>query len=141
MLRLGISVLAALGLLAGQLAAVPHVHGGVFLSDEHQHDGTPHFHIHGHADHGHCHVPANLPGPSIEDHDVTSICVSVSSAVTSATSSGRFGPTSPELLAIEPLQDGLETIWLLPISSAAWHPPDATADGGDIYLTLRNLRI
>jgi hypothetical protein len=158
-----LAILAVLGLLASQLAAMPHGHAGMTSEGEQRHNATPHFHFGSHADHAHGHShhghsqphptpldSANLAddlgdqqpfdGSQESDHDHDAIYVSELD-ITNSNSAPRV--TGAELSGVVTDCAFVWTIelYLCQNSSQQWHPPDKVLDASETFLTLRNLRI
>lgn len=147
-------LIAIVGLLASQLAAVPHAHGGLTIDEQREHDATPHFHSHG-FHHRHDHTPGghrhrHFVQPSEgrphqrpdripqREHDATAIdCrwqVLAVSQTWSTTKLVTWGTTLNDYpLANCSFASESEFI--------AGRPPDQVLDRSNLYLTLRNLRI
>lgn len=165
MFRRFISFLVIAGLLASQLAVLPHAHAGMSAEERQQHDATPHFHCQGLShDHGHDHShgghshkhgdpsresapnqPANDSTGSFPpfglvglDHDATAVFVPVQASVPKTANDGGSAATAVLIpIVIYDFTDVRLGLRRAPL----WHPPDAVLDGSDTYLTLRNLRI
>lgn len=156
MLRRVLSLLVIAGLLAGQLAAVPHAHAGLTAEQQREHDANPHVHCHashhhGHdhacCDHGHQHGRSKRePGQPLPDgfnnleHDASAVDVAELAKV--APFGGNASPdwshiTSDVILAF----DTESVVGLSDASSRLRRPPDILLDGSDTFLKLRNLRI
>jgi hypothetical protein len=161
MFRRCVSFLVIVGLLASQLAAIPHAHGAMSAEEQQKHDTTPHVHFfahgkhchsHSHA-HGHCHChqsdkaqPASKsPNPRQPtrdgfDHDQTAIYLGAAEQLTLASNSTSMVPVAIADLpsTVDATIYGFEGASVL---SLPWHPPDEVADDSQAYLTLRTLRI
>lgn len=146
MVRRSISLLLLLGVVANQLASIPHGHD---THGANEHDARPHVHLawfwhgHDHADHRHEHSGPQACGGSVRhdnDHDADAIYLAISFGLTRA-AANDFGAV--RIAPIAALSVALPSC--LPFgdrSTAAWaelHPlraPDCA-----LYLALRALRI
>jgi hypothetical protein len=162
MLRTGISLLAIAGLLASQLASVPHAHAGMTSAGRQRHDALPHFHLrwsghhaagqnhaghpHGAHRHGHDHRPARAgdsqpaPGPAGAEHDDWAVYCPAG-AITAVPGEP---PAMPRSLQGGPEVGPGETVAALESNEGGGvrgRPPDGGRAGAHLYLTLRNLRI
>lgn len=161
MFRRCLSLLVIAGLLASQLAVIPHVHGSATPEEQQKHNATPHIHCawlghsghdHSHSGKGHSHPGSHHDegakpatddsdghplaiGLSGADHDTDAIFVSDQAA----TASRQVSAWQPAALA--PLFTGINDLRSRQSPSPRWHPPDEVLDASDTYLTLRNLRI
>ena len=158
MLRRWISCLVIVGLLAGQLAAMPHAHGAMSLDEQREHDARPHLHFpfagegHQHDEHdhhGHDHggdqhgqdplQAAGLPGCCCDDGDAVYLVGSGSLTAGSGDKSQTLARPAAELLTVAlPSADPSQDARLL---FALAHPPDDAAPGVKLFLKLRTLRI
>lgn len=163
MFRRIVSFVVVLGLLAGNLAAVPHAHGSMTATEQATHDSTPHFHLpfgavehaaHSHAHGHHCHhkhshvsghaVTAKAPsasGKCAVAHDSNAIYLSTVVGLYEAVKVDPAGSISSlpldslvvSLLAIQPS--------LRPAQWAWRNASGSLGDAAPLYLTLRTLRI
>ena len=141
-----LSFVAILGLLASQLAAMPHAHAGMTTAEQQKHAAKPHFHTgkhshshdHSHGGHSHRHdTPANEPA-SEPSHDDAAVYFDVETdlVLISKTASLDANQATFQIVAIVELEQ------ISPDSLARhWHPPNTGQDGTETYLTLRNLRL
>jgi hypothetical protein len=163
MFQRSVSYLLMFGLLAGQLAAVPHSHGMASAEEQREHDAVPHIHLDwlwgSHHDHGH-----GPPGPSHSQNVFDSTSSSESAAgqrlvtglggadhanaivVAKHFFSSRTGQLDArafgcQLSALLRIPNYFNDLRANSNSSIPWHPPDQVFGAADIYLTLRNLRI
>jgi hypothetical protein len=162
-----VSLLLILGLLASQLATVPHAHGAIPAEDQREHDAAPHFHCdwlgqaehdHNHEHHSHHHShfgqrPADESSRSSDDsdgqllgtvtgadHDANAVFVAKQTYIVSRTI--HKDPASAcQFVVLATLPNCLSDSRAIFDPFALWHPPDKVLDGSEIYLTLRNLRI
>jgi hypothetical protein len=161
MFRRCISTLVLLGFVAGQLAAIPHAHGGCSPEEQREHDARPHVHVgfcghsHDHDDShdGHSHNRATdkvspASGQQVFDddgacnieHDADAIylpCVASPVAVKEQRITSGPGPISSTDLALDATGFRAE----LHYASVPIHPPNGHSSGAKLFLTLRNLRI
>jgi hypothetical protein len=162
MFRRCVCILVLLGFIAGQLAVVPHAHGGYSPEEQRQHDARPHVHVgfcghshehnHSHDGHSHSHptdkaAPASVEqlsnggcGPCVE-HDADAIYLPCG-ASSPATVKDQRTASSAEL--IHSADTASCATCLLPNprnASAPIHPPNGHSSGAKLFLTLRNLRI
>lgn len=162
MFRHCVSLLVIVGLLASQLAAVPHAHGATSPEEQRKHDATPHIHLFGNGSHSHSHshakddhhhhhesVPSDdgsanqplAPGGDAPEHDSDAFYFVASPSVF-AGSTTQVHTISELLVALQAPAAGwaggrqAEFARGLP-----WHPPDTVLDDSEAYLTLRTLRI
>jgi hypothetical protein len=164
MIRRGVSLLVIAGLIAGQLAAIPHAHGAMTPEEQSEHNAVPHFHVtrsdhadHGQSHHGHGHShsakgheeakrsskPSNASpsGTGRGEHDANAVYLAPHARALSVQSHKAAAASTLQLAKLTPLA-------ICPTASQAkasnfrhWHPPDAVQDASGCYLTLRNLRI
>lgn len=160
MVRRCISLLVVAGILAGQLATIPHAHARLSAAEQKRHDATPHFHSHRarHAHHGHGHQhrhapkvprrelqqrPLQVAGDSTDSpveadgHESSAFFVPVSAPSTAQKGLGAFA--NPKASST-PATGILLVASQLKLASPPWHPPDEVLDGSNLYLTLRTLR-
>ena len=167
MFRRCTSVFVMIGLLASNLAAVPHAHAGMSAADQKRHDATPHFHghRHHHADDGHSHAHEGHHHPhrggvasfnraakpakrhsvsddfSVAEHVATAIIVPAQNGAVTTDSRVNHKLSPPQPLFVGQLQAALLPAPWRERSITCWHPPDKVRDASDTYLTLRNLRL
>lgn len=162
MFRRCVSVLLLLGYVAGELATVPHAHGGLSVEQQTQHDARPHIHLgpfahrheHGHppAGHSHRHLSDHEPAgeadqspaeshPSGSEHDRAAIFFP---SGTAAHSPGRNQTTATSTKQSSALAVGLAAAGFdgrVRPSCVAIHAPDVGPPHAKRFLTLRNLRL
>jgi hypothetical protein len=161
MFRRCVSTLVLIGFVAGQLAAVPHAHGGCSPEEQREHDARPHVHVgfcghsHDHDDShsGHAHNRATdevspASGQQLFDgggarnaeHDADAIylpCGAYPVAV-------KDQRTASSADLIHSTVSGSDAIGLLPeprYVAVPIHPPDGYSPCVKLFLILRNLRI
>ena len=156
MLRRCAASLALLGFIAGQLASLPHAHGSVSLSDQHQHDSWPHFHLghgkhsqsHSHS-HSHAHGDAskrkkcNCPSDGFDKrshHDSDRVDLPTGASDVTAGAGRHCAFDGASLKAVFP-----SPVTCLPLEAEQWpdpsRPPDIRPAACKIFLKLRTLRI
>jgi hypothetical protein len=159
MIRRCLLLLVIAGMLASQLAALPHAHAGLSANEQKEHDATPHVHCTSGHRHHHSHVNhlhqrsappktaedshQNLPqdGVQQETHDATAIycpqfiATKYSSQERASSLANCFSQLCVEIRH-------LAAVPQVVVLCADWrHPPDAVQDDSHLYLTLRTLRI
>jgi len=160
MFRRIVSIVVVLGLLAGNLAAVPHAHSGMTAAEHEAHDATPHFHLptacgglsgHSHGP-GHAHqhfhgdrtpsASANVPviaSLAAIDHD--------SNAIYTPDSVGRNSNVDTAAAVPSRLLASPSFEWAISGDAAhasRWQKAPQEESRGDtapLYLVLRTLRI
>ena len=164
MFRRCASLLVIAGLLASQLAAVPHAHAAASAEERVQHDATPHVHCGwlGHSDHGHSHshhgrshdddglensalvdsAETALSAYSrVDDHDADAVFLANSSCSDWTAGQSKASVVAWQFAALMPLLLIQTDVEPNTLGSPPWRPPDAVLDASKTYLTLRNLRI
>ena len=167
MFRRTASLLVIAGLLANQLAAIPHAHAA---GEPAGHDASPHFHWvwfgwgEAHSDHEHEHCShagdhASTPSSSTcesvesscshslcncfdrESHDQDSVYVPELNCIRSDAAGKAPQVDAPQVTGlVHTAALGHHPQALSPLSRH-WRPPDEVLAGSNSYLTLRNLRI
>lgn len=149
---------AIVGMLAGQVAAVPHAHGGLTSDEQREHDATPHFHRHGahprhdHARDGHHHRHFVRPsegasqqrplGTNQREHEATAIDCGWQVLAASPAQPQTWSTTKLVTWGTTPQCNPLAPYFLMNENEfIAGRPPDRVLDRSNLYLTLRNLRI
>lgn len=163
MLPRSLAFAAIVGLLASQLAALPHAHSWTSPIEQQKHDSTPHVHLewlglsqhrheHSHGGHTHSHAKGGqreakpieeqddtAPIQNSGDHKTSAIVVSVPLGLSVAISHQDAPTATSQLLAGEvPFVCQIDLNRNQPI---CWHPPDLAWADSHLYLSLRNLRI
>jgi hypothetical protein len=162
MFRRCVSILVLLGFVAGQLAAVPHAHGGCSSEQQREHDARPHVHVgscshsHDHNDshdgHSHSHAtdkPAPASGEQLSnsgcgpyvEHDADAIYLPCGASSPVAVKDQRTASSADPISSADTAS---YATCLLPDprnASAPIHPPNGHSSGAKLFLTLRNLRI
>ena len=155
MFRRGVSVLAVLGYLAGQLAAIPHAHAG---GSPHDHEfSQPHFHLlwfgGAHPRHPHLHDDAAVLNsdrasarPKIcrdatDDHDDDAIYLSPVSVALAAAGESHLDALNGQT-AVSPIGAALfEPVFGVAFFAWREHPPDSSGRHCALFVALRTLRI
>lgn len=163
MFRRTVSLLIIVGMLASQLAAVPHAHGATSEEAKRKHDATPHFHWFGHCsnckshshDHGkHCHQhehPTSEDRPTERkesqpvgdtmDHNADAIYVVGGTTLTVGSATQQAAVQSVLAALQMPIATSIVAVEVVIPAERTWRPPDQVLDDSDAYLTLRTLRI
>ena len=163
MFRRCLFLLVIWGLVASNLASIPHAHARMSTEEQHQHDTTPHVHpswlghhhggrAHSHSDHRHQHAapeqptqqPPSTPLPcGVHDADghhamaVFFLPVALSYTGEPAESLFPVSNAPAEQVACVPAFALIEVRDL----TRQGDPPDYGASSANLYLKLRNLRI
>ncbi len=161
MFRRYISILALLGFLAGQLAVVPHAHGGSSPEQQREHDAQPHVHIglSGHY-HDHClsqdghshHHATDTASVAAENerllNNLRAAFPHDADAIYLPTGAGTPTPVKDQRSASDSLatSPGLTPNPFCALTephplAAPHHPPDSDCAGVKLILKLRTLRI
>lgn len=169
MFRRCLFLLVIWGLVASNLASIPHAHARMSTEEQHQHDTTPHFHPswlghhhggkdHSHGDHRHQHAaPARPTQPAQPTQQPQSELLSVG-----IDDGDGHHAMAIFLLPVALICTGERAVSLFPVLNAPAElvacipifalievrdpirqgdPPDHGGWSGYLYLKLRNLRI
>lgn len=164
MFRRCISLLIIAGVLAGQLAEIPHAHGGMSAEEQRVHDLSPHIHCHSHQHHSqsdhsqsdHSQAESTPPPESEGDGnggvnagfdwhhhaaDSVEIDLPYQSLTGSAVSSASHVKMLRQLDCLTWAAGNSCPPILQILSSRLFTPPASCANGSDLYLTTCKLRI
>jgi hypothetical protein len=155
MFRRVVSLLVLFGFIAGQLAAVPHAHGGLSPAEQREHDARPHVHVgshshnhgHSHGEHSHSHTSTSKSPNAAEQSPARGMDPRVeheADAVYLPCGVSRPGATEDQRTltgAIPMIATNVALQLTLPAASAPVHHPHVQSPGTKVFLKLRNLRI
>jgi hypothetical protein len=148
------------GFIAGQLAAIPHAHGGHSPAEQSEHDARPHFHFgksahsrdhgHSHGHHSHQHYAADEQSLDRRlsdendlglEHDANAVYLIAGSSSNVLVKVRRGATVADCIVLSNAALPALSCPSAFSGGSSLFRPPDEVSGGPKLFLTLRNLRI